>query len=165
MFEAKSGSGGASGAHKKGIRRFKKLSFALQRHLFYAVSRSYIKAEFINGKPVIHSPAMARHIWVSGRLAHLLRCYTRRFDPDARVGVEKGMISFGKNDFEPDVCYWKGAKGAAIPDDNQRLPIPDFIAEILSKDSDRRDKVIKKREYEKHGVTEYWIIHPVKKNG
>lgn len=163
MLQAKSGSEHGSWGKGSAKRRFETLTLALKRHYFYAALRSYIKAEFINGKPVVESPAMARHIWVSGRTAHLLRCYARRFDPDARVGVEKALIAFPKHDYEPDVCYWKGARGAAIPENKWRLPVPDFIAEILSKDSLRRDRVQKKRDYEKHGVAEYWIIDPEKK--
>lgn len=140
---------------------FGKLSFALRRNLFYAGLRSYEKAEFIDGKPVIDSPVLARHVWVSGRLAHLFRCYARRFDANARVGVEKALVALRNADYEPDLCYWKGARAAHIRDDKWRLPVPDFIVEILSKDFISRDRVKKKYDYARNGVTEYWIIDPL----
>ena len=37
---------------------------------------------------------------------------------------------------------------------------PDFVAEILSPSTEKRDVGIKKDIYEKFGVREYWIIHP-----
>jgi hypothetical protein len=43
----------------------------------------------------------------------------------------------------------KGCRGA-----------PDLIMEILSPSTASRDLQIKKNLYEKHGVKEYWIVHP-----
>ncbi|MBP3818526.1 MAG: Uma2 family endonuclease, partial [Butyrivibrio sp.] len=37
---------------------------------------------------------------------------------------------------------------------------PDFIVEVLSPSTKRRDVTIKKDIYEKYGVKEYWIISP-----
>lgn len=136
------------------------LTFEEKRNRFYAWTRSYQKAEFIDGRIVIDSPVRARHLWVSTRLVALLRSAIARFKPGGKVGVEKGLIPFTKNDFEPDVCYWEPEKAQKIGDKQWRLPIPDFIVEILSPDSGKRDRGIKKEEYEKHKVTEYWIIDP-----
>ena len=41
---------------------------------------------------------------------------------------------------------------------------PDFIIEILSPFNQENDLVIKKEIYQQHGVQEYWIIDPRKKN-
>jgi len=46
----------------------------------------------------------------------------------------------------------KGCRGA-----------PDLIMEILSPSTAARDMIIKKDLYEKHGVKEYWIVHPLEK--
>ena len=37
---------------------------------------------------------------------------------------------------------------------------PDFVAEILSPSTRKRDMTVKKAIYEKYGVKEYWIISP-----
>ena len=44
----------------------------------------------------------------------------------------------------------KGCKGA-----------PDFIAEIISPYTASKDNITKAALYEKHGVKEYWIVHPL----
>ncbi len=44
----------------------------------------------------------------------------------------------------------KGCKGA-----------PDFIAEIISPYTASKDNITKAALYEKHGVKEYWIVHPI----
>lgn len=38
---------------------------------------------------------------------------------------------------------------------------PDFIAEVLCPLSILNDRVEKRDLYERHGVTEYWVINPV----
>ncbi|MFM9968873.1 MAG: Uma2 family endonuclease [Burkholderiales bacterium] len=38
---------------------------------------------------------------------------------------------------------------------------PDFIVEVLSPATASHDMVIKRRLYERHGVREYWLIHPL----
>jgi len=36
--------------------------------------------------------------------------------------------------------------------------VPDFICEVLSDSTEKRDRGIKFRDYEAHDVAEYWII-------
>lgn len=38
---------------------------------------------------------------------------------------------------------------------------PDFIIEIISPSTGRKDQTVKTVLYEKHGVREYWILHPL----
>ncbi|WP_211326551.1 Uma2 family endonuclease [Paenibacillus flagellatus] len=38
---------------------------------------------------------------------------------------------------------------------------PDLVVEILSPSTSRNDKVCKKRNYERFGVPEYWVVDPV----
>ena len=45
-------------------------------------------------------------------------------------------------------------------DEKGCLGAPDFIIEILSKSSAKHDAKTKYALYEKHGVKEYWIVHP-----
>jgi Uma2 family endonuclease len=38
---------------------------------------------------------------------------------------------------------------------------PDWIIEVLSPGTSRKDQIRKKALYERHGVREYWLVHPV----
>ena len=38
------------------------------------------------------------------------------------------------------------------------------MVEILSKGTQDRDRGVKKRDYESHGVSEYWIVDPAKRS-
>lgn len=37
---------------------------------------------------------------------------------------------------------------------------PDWVVEVLSPKSASRDQIEKRRIYERHGVLEYWLVHP-----
>jgi len=43
----------------------------------------------------------------------------------------------------------KGVRGA-----------PDWVVEVLSSSTASHDQILKRRIYEKHGVREYWLVHP-----
>jgi Uma2 family endonuclease len=115
------------------------------------------KAEFINGQIVRHSPALNRHLVVTGRLFSLMQVFVakRRL---GHVVTEKALCGFPRNDYEPDVAFFGATKAVTIQPDTDVFPIPDFICEVLSDSTESRDRGIKFRDYAAHGVAEYWII-------
>jgi Uma2 family endonuclease len=70
------------------------------------------------------------------------------------------MTRFTRNDYEPDICYFKEEKSKDFQDEQTIFPTPDFIIEILSNATADRDRGVKFNDYEAHGVQEYWIIDP-----
>lgn len=48
-------------------------------------------------------------------------------------------------------------------DDKGCLGAPDWIIEILSPSTSSKDQVTKKWLYERHGVKEYWLVHPIER--
>jgi Uma2 family endonuclease len=48
-------------------------------------------------------------------------------------------------------------------DDRGCLGAPDLVIEILSPHTAAKDLKSKKKLYEKHGVREYWLVHPIDK--
>ena len=132
-----------------------------RRQEFYEWVTEEVKAEFINGEIVIHSPVKKRHWNVSDLLSSLLSFYVR-IKKLGRVGTEKVMISLTRNDYEPDICYFSAEKSALFTEEQVLFPAPDFVVEILSKKTAATDRGIKKQDYAAHGVREYWIVDPVK---
>ncbi len=53
---------------------------------------------------------------------------------------------------EPNKIDEQGIRGA-----------PDWVIEILSPRTAGHDQVIKRAVYERHGVLEYWLVHPIDK--
>lgn len=132
-----------------------------RRQEFYDWVTEEVKAEFINGEIIIHSPVKKRHWNVSDLLSRLMSYYAS-MKKIGRVGTEKVMISLSRNDYEPDICFFSVEKTADFTDDQVLFPAPDFIVEILSKKTAALDRGIKKTDYAAHGVREYWIVDPAK---
>ena len=70
------------------------------------------------------------------------------------------MISLTRNDYEPDLCFFRKETAQAFTPDQMLFPAPDFIAEILSPSTAARDRGIKFEDYAAHGVGEYWLLDP-----
>ena len=117
------------------------------------------KAEFINGEVVVHSPARASHNRVSLRLTRLLADYVDDHDLGL-VGTEKWMVSLTRNDYEPDVCFWRSAVADTFGPDQMRFPAPDLVCEVLSPSTRANDLGVKLDDYGAHGVAEYWALDP-----
>lgn len=132
-----------------------------RRQDFYNWVTEDVKAEFINGQIIIHSPVKKRHWKVSDLLSTLLSVYTR-LKKLGQVGTEKVMISLTRNDYEPDIVFFSKEKADAFTDDQVLFPAPDFVVEILSPKTAATDRGTKKEDYAFHGIREYWIIDPVK---
>ncbi|MPR34060.1 Uma2 family endonuclease [Salmonirosea aquatica] len=121
-----------------------------------------VKAEFINGEVIMHSPVKRRHLDATQNLLMLLRVYVHKNDLGA-VDSEKALIGLTRNDYEPDICYWNAETAASFTDDQMEHPVPDLIVEVLSRSTTGRDRGVKFEDYAAHGVREYWIIDPIRK--
>ena len=117
-----------------------------------------VKAEFINGEIVMHSPARDVHNQVVGRLSSLLRAHNDANALRGKVAAEKALVGLTRNDYEPDVAFWGPEKAAEIERDTKVYPAPDLVVEVLSASTAGRDRGVKREDYEAHGVAEYWII-------
>lgn len=135
---------------------------AQNRQKFYKWRDEDKKAEFINGEVVVHSPALDRHNSSMLLLATLLSVYVN----DRQLGyvrAEKALVELTRNSYEPDVCFFGPEKASQITDDQLYYPAPDFIAEVLSKSTEKYDRETKFADYAAHKVAEYWIIDPLRR--
>lgn len=130
-----------------------------RRHEFREWVSPAVKAEFINGEIVLHSPVKKRHFNVTDLLSRLLSIYAS-INKLGRVATEKAMISLTRNDYEPDLVFFSKEKYDTFTEDQMLFPAPDFVVEILSKKTAARDRGLKKQDYAAHGIKEYWIIDP-----
>lgn len=128
-----------------------------RRHQFLDEVSDNVKAEFINGEVVYHSPVRKRHNGIHQNILFELFSFNRK-EQLGFVGFEKVMTQFTRNDYEPDICFWGANKANHFTDDQYVFPVPDFIVEILSPSTEHIDRGIKLTDYAGHGVQEYWII-------
>jgi Uma2 family endonuclease len=121
------------------------------------------KAEFINGQVVMHTPASDDHNAATGQLYRIASLYAD-LKQLGKVRIEKAMIGLDRNDYEPNIAFWRKEIADQFDPGMSVYPVPDLIVEVLSpgKENIRRDTVTKFADYAAHRVAEYWIIDPKK---
>lgn len=132
-----------------------------RRLAFYDWVDDSMKAEFILGETVVHSPALNVHNIIQGHVQRLLALHVEENKLGLVLG-EKAMVHLTRNSYEPDVCFWNSEKSAGFKPETSIYPAPDLVVEILSKHTKRNDRGIKFDDYFINGVHEYWIIDPNK---
>lgn len=132
-----------------------------RRRAFYEWMDDDMKAEFINGEIVVHSPALEKHNAAVLRLGMLLSAFVD-INELGIVRVEKALVELTRNSYEPDICYFGPVKAAAIQPDLLYYPAPDLVVEVLSKSTQKADREIKFEDYATHGVAEYWLVDPTR---
>lgn len=113
------------------------------------------KIELIQGHEIAMSPASIKHILIQRNLAIIIGSFLR--GKKCQLFMEAAVVFDEENHFIPDLIV------VCDPDKIKKNNIegaPDFIVEVLSPSTRRRDITIKKEIYEKYGVKEYWIISP-----
>lgn len=129
-----------------------------RREAFYKEITDQEKVEFINGQIVIHSPVKKEHNDVASALHQLLALYVKKHRR-GYVGYDKVMIALSRNDYEPDLCYFRQEKASDFQKGQTLFPVPDFVVEVLSNSTQHIDRGIKYQDYQAHRVLEYWIIN------
>ncbi len=127
---------------------------------FYnSISTEELKTEFINGEVIIQSPVKKVHHDICFNLYKILDAYVTINDL-GYIGCEKLMIRLTRNDYEPDLSFFRQEIAKDFKEDQNLFPAPDLVVEICSKKTEHRDRGIKFDDYAKHGIQEYWIINP-----
>lgn len=130
-----------------------------KREHFYEIVEENKKMEFINGEIFFHSPVKLQHNSATGLLVILLKSFVNKYDLGF-VGFEKILVSLTRNDYEPDVCFFKKERSRDFDKRKMQFPAPDFVVEVLSESTEKHDRETKFQDYAAHGVEEYWIVDP-----
>jgi Uma2 family endonuclease len=115
----------------------------------------YQKSELIDGLVYDMSPANTKHINIQNNLITIIRQYLK--GKRCRAFTEIGVYLDKDNYFIPDlvvVCDRNKITDRGIEG------VPDFVVEVLSLSTRKKDITVKKNTYERFGVKEYWIISP-----
>jgi Uma2 family endonuclease len=129
---------------------------------FYRLVPDGQKADLLKGVIYMASPDSIRSNDLTGFLSALMRMYNEAKDIGGRVFVTRVAFRLTKYSApEPDVGYVRPERVHLITAAGVKGG-PDVGVEVVSRDSRSRDYGVKKRAYEKAGVSEYWIIDPLK---
>lgn len=128
-----------------------------KRKEFYELIHENMKAEFINGEIVMHSPVKNKHWKACTRIGARMSVFvdTHRL---GTVGIEKVMIRCTRNDYEPDIVFFGNEKAQHFQPDQLLFPPPDLAVEVLSESTKDNDYGVKFHDYAAHGIGEYWIV-------
>lgn len=61
----------------------------------------------------------------------------------------------------PDIAGWRRERMPSLPQDHRFEVVPDWVCEVLSPSTQRKDRVIKMKLYAYYGVAYLWLIDPV----
>lgn len=120
------------------------------------------KADLIDGVIYMASPDTRLSNTLNGFLYQLISGFIDARDIDGFVFFSR--FSCQISEFrapEPDVGYVRPERRHLV-EERHMLGGPDIAVEIVSRDSRQRDYRVKRELYEAAGVTEYWIIDPLK---
>jgi Uma2 family endonuclease len=121
------------------------------------------RLEWVDGKVIELSPASTRHQRIVGFLLSLFQHFVEARRPGivltAPFQMKTGARLAGR---EPDILFIEAEHCDRLKDRHLAGPA-DLVVEVLSPESERRDRVDKLAEYERGGVREYWLIDPLRR--
>jgi Uma2 family endonuclease len=116
--------------------------------------------ELIDGEHYVTPSPNIRHQTILGNLHFLMRAWLEQH-PVGRVFMAPLDVVFTQFDVvEPDLLFVSGHRAAEILTAKHVTGAPDIVVEIGSPSTRKRDETIKRRLYERSGVSEYWVVDP-----
>ena len=116
--------------------------------------------ELIDGEHYVTPSPNTKHQTVSLRLTVLIGSWLER-NPIGRLFHAPFDVVFSNFDVvEPDLLYLSNARAADALTPQHVRGVPELVIEISSPSTRKRDETIKRRLYERAGVSEYWVVDP-----
>jgi Uma2 family endonuclease len=119
-------------------------------------------AEIIDGQLVTQPRPARRHNGAATNLiAELAPPYQRgRGGPGGWIFLFETEVMLGEDLLVPDIAGWRTGRLSNLPETNWISVPPDFVCEVLSRYTEKRDRTAKRRIYAEAGVPYYWLIDP-----
>lgn len=136
-------------------------SLRMTEEEFVAWCDEDVKAEWVDGEVIIMSPSSLKHVELTAWLQMLLFLFVDRKKLGRVLGTEF-MIRLGaqRRRRVPDILFVASARTHLLKP-NHFEGAPDLAIEVISPESQSRDRRQKFAEYEKAGVREYWLVDPL----
>jgi Uma2 family endonuclease len=132
-----------------------------QQFVAWAEQQEDLRAEWVDGEVIITSPASVEHEQLLIWLFNVLHPFVEQQNLGVILGSNVTVrLASQKRRRIPDLLFVSNARQDLVKENHVEGP-PDLIIEVVSPDSQTRDRRKKHREYEKGGVREYWILDPL----
>jgi Uma2 family endonuclease len=61
----------------------------------------------------------------------------------------------------PDIAGWRRERMPTLPADHRFEVVPDWVCEILSPGTQKKDRIAKRKSYARYGVAYLWLVDPL----
>ncbi|HEY5817220.1 MAG TPA: Uma2 family endonuclease [Mesorhizobium sp.] len=122
----------------------------------------HLVAEIIDGELMTHPRASPRHGATANSLGDELTgpFQKGRGGPGGWVFFIEPEVKFGGDILVPDIAGWRRERLPALPERNYFEVAPDWVCEVLSGSTEKRDRTLKMRIYGEAGIPHIWLIDP-----
>jgi Uma2 family endonuclease len=116
--------------------------------------------ELIDGEHYVTPSPVIRHQRVSYNLTLAIGMWLEQHPVGRLFFAPLDVVLSNFDVVEPDLLYVSNERAAEVLTPRHLRGAPDLVIEIGSPGTRKRDETIKRRLYERFGVTEYWIVDP-----
>lgn len=113
--------------------------------------------QLIHGKLIFMASAKTNHQIISNNLSLEISIQVKKHKLGEILTAPMDVHFDKKNIFQPDLLFVSIKRKAIIKD--WIMGAPDFVVEILSKSTEKRDRNQKMQTYGQYEVIEYWIVN------
>lgn len=122
----------------------------------------HLVAEIIDGELVTHPRPSPRHGLASSALgSELMGPYQKgQGGPGGWIFIDEPELHLGSDVVIPDIAGWHRERMPTVPEAAYIEIAPDWVCEVLSASTERRDRSVKTRLYAEAGIAYLWIVDP-----
>lgn len=122
----------------------------------------HLVAEIIDGELLTHPRPSPRHGFAASALNAKLGNYFQfnGDEPNGWIFIVEPELHLEHHVVVPDVAGWRRKRLPIVPARNSLLISPDWVCEILSASTEKRDRTIKMQIYAEAGIPHLWLIDP-----
>lgn len=122
----------------------------------------HLVAEIIDGELRTHPRPSLRHAAAANSLSDELTgpFQKRRGGPGGWVFFVEPELHLGPHVVVPDIAGWRRERLTELPDTPYSEVPPDWVCEVLSASTERRDRTVKTRVYAEARIHYFWLIDP-----
>ena len=118
-----------------------------------------MRHELINGVHYVTASPVTKHQRILRRLAVEIELWLRDHPAGEMFFAPLDVVLTNIDVVVPDLIYISSERSAGL-EAKGMFAAPDLAVEILSPSTRKRDKVLKRKLYEREDIREYWLIDP-----
>ena len=116
--------------------------------------------ELIDGEHYVTASPNTRHQQILARLFLIIGGWLESHRIGQAFFAPYDIVLTNIDIVEPDLMYFSNARAAEVITDLHARGAPELVAEVASPGTRKRDETLKRRLYEREGVSEYWVVDP-----